>query len=97
MSEPTTQAGKRLLGDLPARYYHMAFDPVSEELTCDAILAIEAEARADLAARIETRVAAMTYAEGAPSDLGAESYFSAEGFDWCKKRVLAAIREEADR
>lgn len=47
MNEPTTEAGKRLLDDYPARYGGMLYtDPVSRELTIEAIKEIEAEARA---------------------------------------------------
>jgi hypothetical protein len=44
---------------------------------------------------LRREIEAMTYSEGAPSDLSAESLFGAEGFDWCKSRVLAAIDRAA--
>ena len=41
-----TEAGKRLLDDYPARYGGALYlDPVSRQLTIEAIAAIEAEAR----------------------------------------------------
>ena len=46
MTEPRTEAGRRLLADLPGRYGGSALDPISHDLTRDAILAIEAEAAA---------------------------------------------------
>ncbi len=85
MSEPTTEAGRRLLDDI--------LDPELDAVMLAgiaraAILAIEAEARADLAARIEARVAEMGLrvrtAEG-----------DEVGFPLNRQDVLDAIREEA--
>ena len=49
-TEPVTQAGRALLNVMVARYGGQALDPVSHELTREAILAIEAEAAQDVMA-----------------------------------------------
>jgi len=80
MSEPTTQAGKRLLADV---IREDDLGGVSPEAACDAILAIEAEACADLGARIEGWV--IEHLWGDPQTNG------------IRDALLAAIREEAER
>lgn len=73
MGEPTTEAGKRLLALVNAQ------PPVGEVLP-EAIAAIEAEARADLAKRIEERLD------------GLRPFTIPNATD----DVIAIVREEAD-
>jgi hypothetical protein len=82
MTEPTTAAGKRLLGDVKACLGAEGY--LGYHVTPDAILAIEAEAVAAALARVRERV------EGLP-------LWCPGDWEWVvgRKAVLAIIDEEA--
>ena len=82
MSEPTTEAGRRLL-------FILQPDRDIAPVLAEHIPAIEAEARADLARRIEARVAGLE-----PSYKEDTVLLNGENLHW-RDAVLVAIREEA--